>query len=54
MELLLLIGAYLVGTTVLGIAMGALISQQDRWEPVRPGRELTARASQPPNVGSRR
>jgi hypothetical protein len=53
MELLLLMSAYLVGATALGIAAGAWIARRrDVWVPVRPGRELTARGSQPPNVGS--
>ena len=35
MELLLLISAYLVGTTALGIATGKVITRRDAGEPAR-------------------
>ena len=55
MELILVMSAYLVGATALGIVAGKAIARRDAREPARPVRELTRPVPfRPPNVGSRR
>ena len=55
MELLLLMSAFLVGTTALGIVAGKAIARRDAREPARPVRELTRPVPfRPPDEGNSR